>query len=301
MYQKILIPLDGSKTAERVLPYARTLAKKLKVPVELMAVIDIAEMAMHVSPERARFLDTLVEEGVRSSQDYLKSIANSFTGLTVTCTVDKGRAGDAIIESAAKSKATLIAMSTHGRSGMSRWLLGSVTEKVLRGTSNPLLLIRAEEGSTAEGDAMLKTVIVPLDGSDLAESVLPVVTGLAKTLNLEVVLLRAYNIPASTYAGAEDYYAVNYEQIREEIKKEAQGYLDRKAEELKKQGVKAVSCVLPEGYAADEIIALGRKTPDNLVAMCTHGRSGVKRWVLGSVTEKVVRHTGDPIMIVRAS
>ena len=300
MYSRMLIPLDGSKTAEKVLPYARSLAKKLKIPVELMAVIDIAEMAMHVSPERARYLDTLVQEGIRSSQDYLKNIAGGFSGLTVTCTVDKGRAEDAIIEGAAKTKDTLIAMATHGRSGMKRWMLGSVAEKVLRGASNPLLLIRAEENAPTEGDAAVKSVIVPLDGSDLAESVLPMIIELAKTLKLEVVLFRAYNIPANTYAGVEDYYAVNYEQIRAEIKTEAQGYLEKKVEELKRKGVESVSYVLPEGYAADEIIALGRKTPDNLIAMCTHGRTGVKRWVLGSVTEKVVRHSGDPVLILRA-
>lgn len=300
MYSRMLIPLDGSKTAEKVLPYARSLAKKLKIPVELMTVIDIAEMAMHVSPERARYLDTLVQEGIRSSQDYLGEIAQSFTGLSVKCTVDKGRAEDAIIESAAKSKDTLIAMATHGRSGVKRWMLGSIAEKVLRGATNPLLLIRAEQEATTQGDASLKSVIVPLDGSDLAESVLPMITEIAKTLKLEVMLLRAYNIPANTYAGVEDYYAVNYEQIREEIKKEAQGYLERKVEELKKKGIEAASYLLPEGYAADEIIALGRKTPDNMIAMCTHGRSGVKRWVMGSVTEKVVRHSGDPVLVFRA-
>ena len=300
MYRQILIPLDGSKTAEKVLPYARSLAKKLKIPVELMAVIDIAEMAMHVSPERSRYLDTLVQEGIRSSQDYLKDIAGSFTGLTVTCTVDKGRAEDAIIESAAKSKDTLIAMATHGRSGVKRWLLGSVTEKVLRAASNPLLLIRAEEAASTEGDAALKSVVVPLDGSDLAESVLPTILELARALKLEVVLIRAYNIPANTYAGVEDYYAVNYEQIRSEIKKEAESYLSKKVEELKRKEIEKVSYVLPEGYAADEIVALGRKTPDNLIGMCTHGRTGVKRWVLGSVTEKVVRHSGDPVLVLRA-
>jgi len=64
-------------------------------------------------------------------------------------------------------------------------------------------------------------------------------------------------------------------------------------------GIAKVSCVTPEGFAADEIISLGQKTPNNLIAMCTHGRSGVKRWVLGSVTEKVVRHSGDPVLVLR--
>ena len=80
MYSKILIPLDGSKTAEKVLPYARHLAGKFNTAVELLAVIDIAEMASHMAAEKARHLDTLIEDGVRSSETYLRKVANSFSG-----------------------------------------------------------------------------------------------------------------------------------------------------------------------------------------------------------------------------
>jgi nucleotide-binding universal stress UspA family protein len=84
------------------------------------------------------------------------------------------------------------------------------------------------------------------------------------------------------------------------LKDEATQYLEKKSEELKKQGVTKVTILAKEGLSADEIIALGRATPDNLIAMCSHGRSGVRRWVLGSVTEIVVRHSGDPVLVVRA-
>ena len=86
-------------------------------------------------------------------------------------------------------------MATHGRSGLNRFLLGSVAEKVLRGTVNPLLLVRATGEAKSDGEATLKSIIVPLDGSELAESVLPMVAGVAKKLDLEVVLFRAYHIP----------------------------------------------------------------------------------------------------------
>jgi nucleotide-binding universal stress UspA family protein len=144
-------------------------------------------------------------------------------------------------------------------------------------------------------------VIVPLDGSELAENVLPAVVELAKALELEVLLLRAYQIPINSYAGMEDYYPVNYEDISVALRDEAQSYLENKVRELKRKGIEKVSFVMPEGSGADEIVALGRGTPDNLIAICTHGRSGVKRWVLGSVTEKVVRLSGDPVLIVRGA
>ena len=299
MYSKMLIPLDGSKTSEKVLPYARHLAGKLKLPVELLAAIDIAEMATHISAERARHLDTMIEDGVRASTNYLRDVAATFAGAKVTCTVAKDRAEDTIIEKGDADANLLIAMATHGRSGLNRFLLGSVTEKVLRGSANPLLLIRANEDSKATGEAALKSIIVPLDGSELAESVLPAVASMAKELALEVVLFRAYHIPYNTY-GADDAYMVNYEELIAAVRDEAQEYIEKKVAEMKKLGVGMVTAVTKEGFAGDEIIAMGQRTPDNLIAMCSHGRSGVRRFVLGSVTETVVRHSGDPVLVLRA-
>ena len=300
MYSKILVPLDGSKTAENVLPYARYLAGKFKVPVELLAVLDIAEMATHISAERARHLDTMIEDGMRASTTYVRGVATTFPDGNVTCTVEKDRAEEAISSKAEADGGTLIAMATHGRSGLNRFLLGSVAEKVLRGSANPLLLVRATEAAKTTGAAPFKSIIVPLDGSELAESVMPTVVAMAKELELEVVLFRAYHIPYNAYAADDGYYAVNYDELIAGVRDEAKEYLDKKVAEMKKVGVAKVSALSKEGFAGDEIIALGRKTPDALIAMCSHGRSGVKRWVLGSVTENVVRHSDDPVLVVRA-
>ena len=297
MYRRLLVPLDGSRTAAAVLPYARTIAKTLKLPVELLSVVDIGALAAHVSHGGARYFETIIAESVRISEQYLKRIANTFPDHEVKCTVEKGKAEDVIIEKAG-SDATLTAMATHGRSGFNRLLLGSVAEEVLRGSTNPLLLIRPSEEAHSEGEAILRKVIVPLDGSEEAESVLPAAVELAKTLELEVLLLRAYP-RFNTYAGADDYNAVNYEVIRGALSDEAQSYLESKVGELKRKGVEKVSFAIPEGSSAGEIVALSGRTPNNLIAMCTHGRSGVKRWVLGSVTEKVVRLSRDPVLIVR--
>lgn len=301
MYTRMLIPLDGSKTAEQVLPYARTIANKLRIPVELLGVIDVAELALHLSAEKVRHLEKLIEMGEHSSMDYLKGVAYTFPNRSVVCSTEKGGAAEAIIDQAANDKGTLIAMATHGRSGINRWVLGSVAEKVLRATNNPLLLVKAADNVKSVEDARLTSVIVPLDGSELAETVLPAVTELASKLDLEIVLFRAFNIPYSIYAGADGYYAINFDQLIAEMKEEAAAYLEKKTEDLKRKGIEKVSFVAKEGLGADEIISFGRQTPDNLIAMCTHGRSGVKRWVLGSVTETVVRHCGDPVLIIRAA
>jgi len=298
MYTRMLIPLDGSKTAENVLSYARILARTFQIPVELMEVLDIAGMASHVAAEKARRLDTVVTEGERSSEQYLKKIASSFSGVNVGCTVERGRPEDVIVEKAAADKTTLIAMATHGRSGMSRWLLGSIAEKVLRAATNPLLLVRASEEALTEGEAVLRSIIVPLDGSELAESVLPTAVKFARLFNVGMVLFRTYELPASAYYGRENYLP-NYEELKNRVKEQAQDYLDKRIEAIKAEGVQRVSSVLIEGSGPNEIIDYARKTPNALITMCTHGRSGVKRWVLGSVTEKVVRHSGDPVLVMR--
>jgi nucleotide-binding universal stress UspA family protein len=296
MYTRMLIPLDSSKTAENVLPYGRILARTFQIPVELMEVLDIA--ASHVAAEKARHPDTVVTEGERSSEQYLKKIASSFSDVNVKCTVERGRPEDVIIEKAAVDKTTLIAMATHGRSGMSRWLLGSIAEKVLRATTNPLLLVRANEEAPTEGEAVLRSIIVPLDGSELAESVLPTAVKFARFFNVGMVLFRAYELPASAYYGKENYLP-NYEELKNRVKEQAQDYLDKRIEAIKAEGVQTASSVLIEGSGPNEIIDYARKSPNALITMCTHGRSGMKRWVLGSVTEKVVRHSGDPVLVMR--
>jgi nucleotide-binding universal stress UspA family protein len=301
MYTRMLIPLDGSKTAEKVLPYARYFAGRLKLPVELLAVIDMAEMATHIPAEKARFFDSMIEEGVKKSASYLRGVAGTFGDADVKCTVEKGRADEVIIEKGETDTSMVICMATHGRSGLDRFLLGSVAEKVLRGAANPLLLVRATEEAKSDGAAALKSIVVPLDGSELAESIIPMVADMAKKSGLEVVLFRAYHLPTYTYAGDETFSAVDYyDELIAGVRDEATQYLEKKAAEVRKLGVEKVSFVTKEGFAADEIIALGRKNPDSLIAMCSHGRTGVKRWVLGSVTENVVRHSGDPVLVMRA-
>jgi nucleotide-binding universal stress UspA family protein len=300
MYTRMLIPLDGSKLAENVLPYARALAGALDLRIELLSVVDLMDFARTTHAGHVRDFDPIIEAAVREGEQYLEGVARSFTGRKVTSVVEQGQADQIIIEKAAGDKETLIGMATRGRSGIHRWLMGSVAEKVLRGATNPLLLVRGDEEGKSDGAATLKSIVVPLDGSKLAETVLPRAVELAKKLSLEIVLTRAYQIPLSTYGGAETAYIPNPNALMNVVKEEAGAYLEAKVDELRQNGVEKVSSILLLGSGADEIIDLARTTPDNLIAMCTHGRSGVKRWALGSVTEKVVRHSGDPVLVVRA-
>ena len=204
-----------------------------------------------------------------------------------------------IVDRASRDPGTLITLATHGRSGAQRWLLGSVAQKVLQASINPLLLVRPSEETLSLGEVRLNTTILPLDGSHLAEKIFPHVIYLANRLKLQVVLIRTYTVPTTGYFMATGVSPPAIGELGEKIKGEATDYLQAKVEELQAEGIEKVSFVAVEGRGPEEIIDLARKTSNNLVAMSTHGRSGIGRWVLGSVTDRVVCYSGDPVLVIR--
>lgn len=286
MYSKIIVPLDGSPLAEQVLSYVRLLAEAQSVPVELLRVTDEGEPPPSGTEDAGAL--------------YLKKIATQyFSGAARTAT-EGGSPATVIVDRAKSDHSCLIAMATHGMSGMRRWLLGSVAAKVAQAAANPLLLVRPGDREPTTPVA-LKTVFVPLDGSALGEKVLPHVTALGKTMNLEVHLVRVYKLPVNAYVVADGVLAQGPAQFREPLRAEAETYLEAKAEQLRANGVARVTATALEGDPADEINGIARTTPNSLIAMSTHGRSGIGRWVLGSVTEKVIQHSRDPVLVIRSA
>ncbi|MGZ8496449.1 MAG: universal stress protein [Candidatus Binatia bacterium] len=286
MYKKILVPLDGSKLAEQVLPYARSLAGAYGAAVTLLRVSD---------PD-AR----LPFSASQSASDYLNYTAASLQPLSVESLEKIGKPAEVIVDSAAAGSNCLIAMATHGVTGPRRWFLGSVASKVVQSAANPILLIRPMEEGLPPATITLKRVAVPLDGSGLAEKVLPHVASLARKLKLEVQLVRAYALPPDAYLVADGVIDQGPAQYRRSMHEECEKYLDGKVAGLRADGVDPVTATVIEGDAANEIVELAAGSPQSLIAMSTHGRSGVGRWVLGSVAEKVVQHSRAPVLLVRA-
>ncbi len=293
MYTKILVPLDGSALSEGILPYVRSLARAMNAPVEFLHVHETAQFTPHrASLERREYFDRLKA---------------SFSAIAeVKHTVEQGNPAGMIVDFAAEHPGALIAMATHGYSGAQRWLLGSVAEKVLHAAKNDLLIMRPAEGRTA-GEASLKTFLVPLDGSERAEKVLPTVSGLAGRLAASVllarVIIRLYFPAPEAVAPVFGTAIPDQKWLWAEARAKAMQYLDEKVEQLRAEGLAQVSSVVldggPEGAAA-EILDLAAKTEDNIVVMSTHGRSGVGRWLLGSVVERVVRYSKGPVLVVRS-
>jgi nucleotide-binding universal stress UspA family protein len=183
--------------------------------------------------------------------------------------------------------------------------LGSVVEKVLLATSNPLLLVRARDMGSFKPEPRIDTIIAPLDGSTLSESVLEHVGPLAKSLNLKTLLLRV-TPSAEQYYRAYDWsgqaygWTLDLSKWAQEVDAEAEEYLRRLAAKLRAEHYPSVEERLLNGAAADAIVDTAKALPDCLVAMTTHGRSGIGRWALGSVADRVVRHSVSPVLLVRA-
>ncbi len=298
MYTRILVPLDGSQLAEQVLPYALLVGKALKSRIRLLQVFEPLSPDL-ARPSHGMYLDQVSEAFRAKAQDYLANVAEPMkkSGLVVSISVHEGSPAHYITEEAAAEPSTLVAMTTHGRSGVGRWLLGSVTDKVLHASNNPLLVIRPKEPASSPATAAITTIIAPLDGSALAEEGLPHVTTLSKALGAKVLLVRI-TPSASDYYRYMEYSVGPYRDFSVEIDAEATEYLHRVSQGLRLNSVASVEERLLHGNPAAAIIDLAKDIQDNLIAMTTHGRSGLGRWILGSVADRVVRHSGGPVLMI---
>ena len=307
MFRRILTPLDGSTLSEGILPYVRALAPAFGSRVELLRTyqdpaqdfvpLDIADLQSVTAA-----LEPVARRLHNQAEQYLASVASGLNelGIETDISVRSGPSALHIVNEAEEVEGTLVAMSTHGRTGVGRWIMGSVTDRVLHTTMTPLLMVHPERGApTGESTASIRTLIVPLDGSELAESVLPVAAETAKALGAAVTLARTVGVPSGYYAETDDAGGTGVG-ILGAMEDEAEEYLGVKAGELRNNGVSQVRISVSRGTAAVEIEELARNTPDSMIVASTHGRSGVGRTVLGSVTDRLARHSGHPALIVRA-
>lgn len=292
MISRILVPLDGSQLAEMVLPYVREMASRTKAEVLLLTSVqpvtvwDATVTTFSLDREESFALAYL--DGKREEM--------AAAGLKTRARVVQGPAAESILKVAAEEKVDLIAMSTHGRSGLTRWLFGSVANKVLEGTTTPLFLVRSSSEAKREKRAVIDKVLVPLDGSSVAESVLPFVGDVAAAFSASIVLYHAIT-PLSAYPGFETVLPANAGEVLEDLQQQAQRFLSRVADELRARGID-VSVMVSVDLAVDGILAAARETGAGLVALGTHGRSGLGRVVMGSVADAVVRRTEVPCLLV---
>ena len=302
--RRILVPLDGSHRAAAALPYAVALAHATAARIGLLAVVE--PIHLHAGlPSDANLEDD--ERHVAVSSAYLESVATHLRagGLAVTTAVRHGDPAGAILAESEEAPRALIAMGTHGRTGLARLRAGSVTRRVLRHTTVPVLAVPPGEGELTAGVAAISSITATLDGSALAEGALPLAARLAAALAVPLRLLRAIPAPASPPAAAWDagYYAyapASEEQAREE-ERAVEAYLDALAAPLRAPGL-AVETAWVRGLtpgAAGPIAEYLAQGPMGLAVMASHGRGGVLRWALGSTAEAALDLAPCPILINR--
>ncbi len=297
MFDKILVPLDGSELAERALNPALTLAQQVKGEAILLSVPVLKQM--FVSGGNGYSL-MLPEESLQESQQemmgYLQTVAQNwaFPDVTLRTEVISGDEASVIVETAAAENVDLIVMSTHGYSGLTRWMLGSITEKVLRAAPCPVLVVRSLDS--------ISRILITLDGSELAEYSLEPGLEFARRFGGEVTLLRVEQSMKSPLTRFGQPQITGETQREDKLQKKiyeiAKIYLARLVESHRRAG-QHIETAVSINSPADGILDFAELNQTDLIVMSTHGRTGLAHWVYGSITEKVLRGATCAMLIIR--
>lgn len=293
MIKTILVPLDGSELAEQVLPYASQLARH--ADAELLLLTSIQPVGIWDATATA--INWEREE--RLAQDYLDAQKTRLESEAVKVRVKRqhGEAAANILQAAEEEDVSLIAISTHGRSGLGRWLFGSVADRIVQNSHVPLLMIRPDPRTAPK--TVFEKVLVPLDGSEVAASVLPFVEEVARLYGASLVLYHAV-APISAYPGFETVNPQIDGKVLQEMQDQARELLSSNARDIEARGIHATVAVSID-LAVDGIIRAANETGCDLIAIGTHGRSGLGRVVLGSVANAVMRRSTLPCLLVHPS
>jgi nucleotide-binding universal stress UspA family protein len=316
MFQRIVVPLDGSERAEQALPLAARLARASGGSLLLLRVAAPSLVTGLPVGEAALFAQESTSEELEKARRSLEGLAASetLTGIPVTTEVLTGHAAEVVLSTATAEQADLIVMCSHGYTGVKRWLLGSVAQQVSRHSEVPVLILREETVPAAvplaeEGNSV--RIMVALDGSALAETVLTPAAYVSAALSAPqpgvLYLVRILRLSMAFEYGQDDSFA----RARAEKTREAKAYF-RALEERFHQGelaglhLKVASFVDYDLDVAQRLLVLAENDfmEDDVIgcdmlALATHGLSGVARLALGSVAERLLGATSLPLLIVR--
>lgn len=302
MFTRMIVPLDGSPLAQCALPYALALADAAGVPMTLLHVV--APLATTLDFDW-QYDASLEATALARAYDALVPLAQSLhaPGRRVETQVLLGDAPAEILHYADRGAQDLVVMATHGRGGALHWAFGSVARKVLTTTDTPLLIVRPSRSPEQPTQpAAIRSILVPLDGSARAETVLPLVRAVAKSCHAQVTLTRVVPLLPSDYVMS-SYTTPSELAYLDEITTAARAaatkHLGTIAAEWTAAGVKT-EAVVQTGEVAHTLLESIASGGYDLVAMTTHGRTGLSRWVLGSVAERLIEGSHTPILLVRS-
>ncbi|MGH7619793.1 MAG: universal stress protein [Gemmatimonadaceae bacterium] len=300
MFKKILVPLDRSAIAEQAVGQAALIARGSNAELDLVTV--------HVPFPFAGFESKPWDDKEAAAEaTYLNTLEaelRSGSGVRATHAVTNGEPGDHICLRALDVGADLIVMTTHGRTGLSRFWLGSVADAVIRHSSVPVLMLRPTKSSHGRAAARhaFKRILVPLDGSSLAATALGPAQALAQATGAKLVLFRVV-IPLPLMTGYDPSIPFAYQPLianetaTAELAAVARLQMETLATRLRDEtGMDVSSDTVVDSRAAEAIVRFAQGHAIDVVVMSTHGR-GATRWLLGSVVDKVLRGSGLPVLV----
>lgn len=284
MKKRYLVPLDGSGLGEQALPWAELLANTFDCEIELLRCYEPLA-SVYMLPEFAMPAPVYNDQSAVQEQleSYLQSQVNTLKPGIAHMTVCEGDPALAILDRSATGEIETVVMSSHGRGGLGKWLLGSVATKVLRGSKIPLLVINAN--TDVPRHPKVQKILVPLDGSELAEKALPEAVVLAKAFGASILLYRSVTLTPIGHPVLDAAVALELENTKDYLEAVRGRYPDVEIQTK----AKVTGPKLGLENEADKC---------DLVVMSSHGRSGWKRWMIGSVTENLVQATHKPLLII---
>jgi nucleotide-binding universal stress UspA family protein len=290
VYRSLLVPLDGSSFAEQALPVAIEIAQAAQASVRLVLV--------HKTLPRGTKARLASLKAERSYLHHVATRGQEITGTRLSAVTLTGSVVPALRDHIHRAGVDLVVMTTHGRGVLERAWLGSVADALIRAADVPILLVRPAEKAPAVARLEVTRLLVPLDGSPLSEEILPPAAAMARLLGAElslVQLVTPIDLPGEFPPTVSSYD----ENLTALIEQQAKEHLDNLADTLRSDGLVVSTSSGVTSSAAAGILDLARDPAIGMIALATHGRGGLRRALLGSVADKVIRGSDRPVLIYR--
>jgi nucleotide-binding universal stress UspA family protein len=286
MFEKIILLLDGSEIAEVALPYGEEFSERFGSEIILS----------HLCNHELLYCE-------RMPQAYLQAKAGSFISdvkeyqskdvkVDVTTLVQEGKPAEDIANFIEKNNINLVIMAISNTSGI------DLVEHICRIVPIPVLVIKQDIRTAGDKNQLINRVLLPLDGSELSKIAIPVAEEIASRLKAPINLFQMVHI--NYQISSEDTSFINYEELDRDTEKIVRAEMNTIAEELKKKAIPVDVNVISGFNAAGDILTAGKQSGSDLIVMTTHGRSGLKRLVFGSVAENILKNGDIPLLLVPA-
>lgn len=298
MYKTVLIPVDMSDFGEQVLPVVKAVVPPNRARLILVYCIEPHRYVLGGETDDPAVIESIIGDIQPRAADYLYRLEKELQidGYGVTTRIGQGDAAEYIVDMAKELGPTLIAMTTHGRTGVIREALGSVADRVMRTAKQPILLVR---NKTATADRYsIRRILVPLDGSPLSEEALENAKKISQTTHASIHLLHVLQPMQDWEQQLLHGMDRPFETVSEPHAPDAETYLERVRQNLE-AAQHSATAKLYTGIVGDSILQAAKSEEADLIVMGSHGYGGYKRWVYGSVANRVVHESPCPLLMVR--